>query len=211
MKTQSVRAVRGFTLVELLVVITIIVILAGAGFSAGNSAIQKAKKTTCLAAATAIESAVNNFYTEYGSMPSDQSTDTQPSAPLKTNDDTTGVSLLTALLGLEPSTASPMYNPRKLKFLSAKQSKSKPRDAVKRDGIVYDENDDDKPEGMYDPWGGPFNIIMDLDYDEKISVKTKAETTTATLNGRRVAVWSDGADGISASGKAADDVKTWGQ
>ena len=76
MKTQSVRAVRGFTLVELLVVITIIVILAGAGFSAGNSAIQKAKKTTCLAAATAIESAVNNFYTEYGSMPSDGSTDT---------------------------------------------------------------------------------------------------------------------------------------
>ncbi len=199
------RALRGFTLVELLVVITIIVILAGAGFSAGNSAIQKAKKTTCLAAATAIESAVNNFYTEYGSMPSDESTDT-----VFVTNATPGVNLLKALLGLEPSTASPMYNPRKLKFLSAKQSKSKPRDEVKRDGIVY-ENDGVTPEGMYDPWGGPFNIIMDLDYDERISVKTKAETTTATLNGRRVAVWSDGADGISATGKRTDDVKTWGQ
>jgi prepilin-type N-terminal cleavage/methylation domain-containing protein len=47
MKTHSVRAARGFTLIELLVVIAIIAVLAGVGFSAGSSAIQKAKKTTC--------------------------------------------------------------------------------------------------------------------------------------------------------------------
>jgi hypothetical protein len=53
---------------------------------------------------------------------------------------------------------------------------------------------------------------MDLDYDEKVVVQPKgAGNLSANLNGRRVAVWSDGADGISASGKAADDVKTWGQ
>jgi prepilin-type N-terminal cleavage/methylation domain-containing protein len=216
MKTQSVRAVRGFTLVELLVVIVIIVILAGAGFSAGNSAIQKAKKTTCLAAATAIESAVNNYYTEYGSMPSNESTDTQPSAPLKTNDNNTGINLtgvglLRVLLGIEPSTASPMYNPRKLKFLSAKDGK------FNKNGLIYNSSSADITStdiiGMFDPWGGPFNIMMDLDYDEKlVGVLPKGiGNLPVNLNGRRVAVWSDGADGVSAIGKAADDVKTWGQ
>jgi prepilin-type N-terminal cleavage/methylation domain-containing protein len=195
MKTQSVRAVRGFTLVELLVVITIIVILAGAGFSAGNSAIQKAKKTTCLAAATAIESAVNNFYTEYGSMPSDVSQDTE-----FVTDEAAGIDLLKALLGMDKT-----LNPRGLKFLSAKEGKSN------KNGLIYNSSSTDIT-GMFDPWGGPFNVKMDLDYDEKVVVQPKgAGNLSANLNGRRVAVWSDGADGISASGKAADDVKTWGQ
>jgi prepilin-type N-terminal cleavage/methylation domain-containing protein len=195
MKTQSVRAVRGFTLVELLVVITIIVILAGAGFSAGNSAIQKAKKTTCLAAATAIESAVNNFYTEYGSMPSDGSQDTE-----FVTDEAAGIDLLKALLGMDKT-----LNPRGLKFLSAKEGKSN------KNGLIYNSSSTDIT-GMFDPWGGPFNVKMDLDYDEKVVVQPKgAGNLSANLNGRRVAVWSDGADGISASGKAADDVKTWGQ
>jgi prepilin-type N-terminal cleavage/methylation domain-containing protein len=195
MKTQSVRAVRGFTLVELLVVITIIVILAGAGFSAGNSAIQKAKKTTCLAAATAIESAVNNFYTEYGSMPSDVSQDTE-----FVTDEAAGIDLLKALLGMDKT-----LNPRGLKFLSAKEGKSN------KNGLIYNSSSTDVT-GMFDPWGGPFNVMMDLDYDEKVVVQPKgAGNLSANLNGRRVAVWSDGADGISASGKAADDVKTWGQ
>ena len=196
MKTQSVRAVRGFTLVELLVVITIIVILAGAGFSAGNSAIQKAKKTTCLAAATAIESAVNNFYTEYGSMPSDESTDT-----VFVTDEAAGIDLLKALLGMDKT-----LNPRGLKFLSAKEGKSN------KNGLIYNSSSTDVS-GMFDPWGGPFNVMMDLDYDEKlVGVLPKGiGNLPVNLNGRRVAVWSDGADGISASGKAADDVKTWGQ
>jgi prepilin-type N-terminal cleavage/methylation domain-containing protein len=199
MKTHSVRAHRGFTLIELLVVIAIIAVLAGVGFSAGSSAIQKAKKTTCLAAAVSIESAVNNFYTEYGSMPSAGTADTT----VITN--ATGENFLKTLLGMDTT-----LNPRGIKFLSAKQSKSKPNDSVKRDGIVYD---GDTPKGMYDPWGGPLNIILDLDYNEKLeNVKPKGTgSTSVTLNGRRVAVWSDGADGVSATGKATDDVKTWGQ
>ena len=198
MKTQSVRAVRGFTLVELLVVITIIVILAGAGFSAGNSAIQKAKKTTCLAAATAIESAVNNFYTEYGSMPNDGTVSTDT---VFVTDEAAGIDLLKALLGMDKT-----LNPRGLKFLSAKEGKSN------KNGLIYNSSSTDVT-GMFDPWGGPFNVMMDLDYDEKlVGVQPKgAGNSPANLNARRVAVWSDGADGISASGKAADDVKTWGQ
>lgn len=201
MKTHSVRAARGFTLIELLVVIAIIAVLAGVGFSAGGSAIQKAKKTTCLAAAVSIESAVNNFYTEYGSMPSAGTADTT----VITN--ATGENFLKTLLGMDTT-----LNPRGIKFLSAKQSKSKPNDSVKRDGIVYD---GDTPKGMYDPWGGPFNVVLDLDYDEKVAPAPSAGGGV-TLNGRRVAVWSNGADktglpGNTGRGKSTDDVKTWGQ
>ncbi len=49
----------------------ILPILTAAGFFAGNPAITKAKRTTAMATAVAIESAVNNFYTEYGAMPSE--------------------------------------------------------------------------------------------------------------------------------------------
>lgn len=195
MKTHSVRAHRGFTLIELLVVIAIIAVLAGVGFSAGSSAIQKAKKTTCLAAATSIEGAVANFYTEYGSMPSAGTADTT----VKT--DASGINLLKTLLGMDT-----VLNPRGIKFLSAKEGKAN------KNGLIYDAAGTNVT-GMYDPWGGPFNIILDLDYNEKLeNVKPKGTgSVSVTLNGRRVAVWSDGADGVSVTGKATDDVKTWGQ
>ncbi|MFZ9941581.1 MAG: type II secretion system protein [Luteolibacter sp.] len=201
MKTHHLLAHRGFTLVELLVVIAIVAVLAGVGFTAGGSAIQKAKKTTCLAAATGIETAVNNYYTEYNSMPSSDSTD----APIKTTE-AAGIDLLKVLLGMEDASAANRLNPRSIKFLSAKEGKGR------KDGLIYNSTGTDV-DGMFDPWGGPFNVIMDLDYDEKlVGVQPKGSgSQSVTLNGRRVAVWSDGADGVSASGKSADDVKTWGQ
>lgn len=196
MKIHSVRANRGFTLIELLVVISIIAILAGVGFSAGGSAIQKAKKTTCLAAATSLESAVNNFYTEYGSMPNTGTADTT----MKT-DAAAGINLLKTLLGMDTT-----LNPRSIKFLAAKEGKAN------KNGLIYDTSGNNI-NGMFDPWGGAYNVMLDLDYNEKLeNVKPKGTgSTSATLNGRRVAVWSDGADGVSATGKATDDVKTWGQ
>lgn len=200
MKTHSLRRQHGFTLVELLVVIAIIAVLAGAGFAAGNAAIQKAKKTTALATCTAIESAISNFYTEYGSMPTAGDTD----VPVKTDNDT----LLKVLLGLEGT--SPTFNTRSIKFLSVKEGKAKGATGG-TNGLIY------KPSGtgvvgLFDPWGGPYNIIMDADYDETLkAVKPKGTGSTAiTLNGRRAAVWSDGADGVgTTTGKSADDVKTW--
>jgi prepilin-type N-terminal cleavage/methylation domain-containing protein len=200
MKTQFVRSDRGFTLIELLVVIAIIAILAGVGFSAGGAAIQKAKKTTCLAAAVSIESAVNNFYTEYGSMPSN--------GPLDKTDTKSDTNLLKVLLGLEPTTATTRLNPRGIKFLSAKEGKAN------KNGLIYDTGGTDVT-GMYDPWGGPYHVILDLDYDEKVAPAPSAGGGV-TLNGRRVAVWSNGADntglsGNTGPGKATDDVKTWGQ
>ena len=66
-------------------------------------------------------------------------------------------------------------------------------------------------EGLYDPWGGPYNVILDTDYDERITVQPSGASSSKTLNGRRVAVWSDGSDAAEGSGDEdiTDDVTTW--
>jgi len=192
MKHSVRHSSKGFTLVELLVVIAIIAVLATAGFAAANAAIQRARKASALASATAIESAVNSFFNDYGYMPMDGDSD----RVVKTDTD---ITFLDALLGNDKN-----INPRGLKLLSVKDGKGK------KDGLIYSVGGN-TVKGLYDPWGGPYNVILDLDLDEKLDVKPKGQSRQVTLNGRRVAVWSDGADGVNSIGKFNDDVKTWGQ
>jgi prepilin-type N-terminal cleavage/methylation domain-containing protein len=196
MKTRPIRRTSGFTLIELLVVISIIAVLAGGGFAAGNAAIQKAKRTTAMATCIALELAVNNFYTEYGTMPRENLT-----TDSDVNTRTDGLALLNVLLGTE--TGNTPLNPRKIKFLTVKQAKNR------KDGLVYNSTGTTL-ESLVDPWGGPFFVRLDGDYDERVDPKPAA-SPIAVLNGKRAAVWSNGADAApnGTGGKATDDVKTW--
>jgi prepilin-type N-terminal cleavage/methylation domain-containing protein len=179
---------RGFTLIELLVVIAIIVVLASAGFAAGMVAMNAARKATSKASAVAVEQAVNNFFIEYSCLPN-------VGDKVKTSTGE-GVRLLNVLLGIEKESTK-LENLRSIKLLSAKETKSK------SNGLLYSASGK-SAEGLYDAWGNPFTVELDVKYEERLRVTIGSKTVI--LNGRHVAVYSPGQDKKYGT---SDDIKTW--
>jgi prepilin-type N-terminal cleavage/methylation domain-containing protein len=63
-------------------------------------------------------------------------------------------------------------------------------------GVGYDEN-----KGILDPWGRPYQVILDVNFDGKIDNKVQAVNSVSKVNGRsgqdlrtKVAVYSFGVD-----------------
>lgn len=185
----------GFTLVELLVVIAIIAVLAAAGFAGGNAAMQRARKVAAQAVATSIATGVEQFYTEYSALP-DVGSDSV------TTDSADGVLLLNILAGKE---GDPPQNARKVRFFSAKEAKG--GSANPRDGATYDE-DTGAFEGLYDPWGEPYYIVLDTEYDDELEVDPAGENDPVTLRGRKVAAYSLGVD-TPADSNSTKLAKSW--
>lgn len=191
MKTRPYRRPRhGFTLVELLVVITIIIVLAAMSFGAINLVTTKKNNLTTQASITAAEQAFEQFYSEYQRLPSVGAGRDQLEL-----DGQSGSELLEVLLGKE-NAGNNMQNPRQLAFLNAQISKTK-----KKGGLVY--NSSNRVEGLYDAWGNPLNVRFDDDYDDEIRDPIQQGNI---IQRKKVIVWSNGADGKPGGN---DDVKSW--
>src|ERR1700736_3795435 len=104
------RARLAFTLIELLIVITIIAVLLGYLFPAFHGIQERAKKVQAKSDLAQIVTAINAFYTEYGQYPcAAQSGD--DSNDFCAGDDTTHAKLFTDLRGIQGMTDTAV-NPR---------------------------------------------------------------------------------------------------
>jgi len=157
-------------------------------FATSTASLNKARRVTALSTSIAIEVAVNNIYSEYGTLPD--------VGDRVTTDSANGVKFLTILLGLEEKSAK-QENSRDIKFLAVKEGKNR------KGGLIYDAKGR-FPEGLFDPYGNPYTVILDTDYDEQLHFEIAGKPVH--LKGRRAAVFSSGSDHKPGT---SDDVTTW--
>jgi prepilin-type N-terminal cleavage/methylation domain-containing protein len=200
------RPPHAFTLIELLVVIAIIIILAGLLYPAYNAVQSQAKRTQAKNDLTQIVNAVNAYYTEYGKYP--LATADTVYGPAGSLNDGLFYTLRAVASGVNAGNAQ---NPRVIVFVNPPYVKDP---ANPRSGIGTTTG----PGQYYDPWGKPYVIKIDGDYDNQLANPYSLNAGAATLQ-IGVIAWSFGKDTQSGSvpgpaadknaGNADDDVISW--
>jgi prepilin-type N-terminal cleavage/methylation domain-containing protein len=198
---QRPHHTNAFTLIELLVVIAIIAILVGLLFPAFKAVQNQARQTQAKNDLTQIVNAVNAFYTDYGKY------------PIATNDNTIGPdnSGLMYTLRADPTTlnsnpnANNVVNTRQIVFINPPYVKTDTA-GNRRSGMSPTDG------RYYDPWGTPYRIAIDGDYNNAINPNPYTANTGAGPSPLNIGViaWSFGKDGAQGTDfSASDDVISW--
>jgi prepilin-type N-terminal cleavage/methylation domain-containing protein len=162
---------RGFSLVEILVVIAIIAVLAAIAYPVANKMIKKGQIEKNRGIVMGLEMAIDQFYDEYGHYPIDPDSDNELSQADLLN-------LLNALAGNNQD-----RNTKGKNFIS-----SLPDASNQRGGLVYGASNDIS--SLANSFGGEFQIILDGNFDEEIDEPTKFGSTT--IKGKRSLIWCFG-------------------
>jgi len=178
MKASAVPPRRdGFTLVELLVALTIVLILMGLSISVAPAIYRQVKETQAKNAAMQISMAIDAYQNDYGRLPVEAA-----SADVEI----TGAQLqdLYKILIASPRQDSVVQerNPRMQIYLDVRDT------ANGRNGL-------DEDYVYRDPWGNPYRIILDADADRQISEFPEPfdrDSSTDRPLRKRVAVFSNG-------------------
>ena len=195
------RHFSGFTLLELMAVIVIVVVLAGFLFPAAHSVLEHARKVQAKNDLLQIETAVNAFYTEYGRYPTN----------VTGGDASYGPGFLSSkALFDELRAKSASLNTRQIVFISPTEdaSQTNPKGKIGSDGQFHD------------PWGTSYSIKIDADYDNEVGNPYGGNGGGGPDPLRRgIISWSVGKDRTlgangnnlfkDANGTQCDDVISW--
>lgn len=148
------RKTKGFTLVELLVVIAIIAVLAALATPAILSGIERARVTRATSICNAFETAVISFENEYNYLPyggGGNAPDDDNDTPLVSNTGE-GAELMGILAGIEDE-----FNFKEIRYFELDEPTGN------KDGLRIDEASGTAE--LFDPWGEGYLITMDYNFD----------------------------------------------
>lgn len=186
-RTERASRRQGFTLIELLVVIAIIGLLTAIVVPSVNGAFKSAKKARAMQMCKDIQGACQRYFSEYNRMPVPQGTKHGDADKLYEKDNKDVVDILILADDLK---ALPVVNAKSIRFLDM-------------DSKTLETYEKDKEKGLLDPWDVPYQILLDMDFDDVIEV-----TGIGADDGIRakVGVRSAGPDGEWGT---KDDIQTW--
>ncbi|HRQ88467.1 MAG TPA: type II secretion system protein [Bacteroidia bacterium] len=193
----SKSTVRAFTLLELLVVISIIGLLAGLMFPAATSVMNKAEKAHAETTAANLKGAISAYFTEYRKFPVESGNDNE------TTEMRTDNKLMDILLGSDDQKKSGGLNPRGIAFFTDKAAKPM-GNGKHRKGITLDSNGGGE---LWDPYGEYYYVRMDLDYNNRVEKPQWDQSNPATFLPETILIWSAGKDNDENTAK--DNIKTW--
>lgn len=183
----------GFTLLELLVVITIIGILAGLMFPATTGVLRNAKKAHAENDCYNLKNAISAYFTEYRKYPADPNDD-------ETDEVRTDHDLMDILLGAENARGEEL-NPRRIAFFTGKQAKPAANGKFRK-GITLDNNGGGE---LWDPFAEQYYVRMDLDYNSRVEKPDWDDSVDSQYLPESILVWSTGED----LDLDVDNIKTW--
>lgn len=206
---QLQRSRKGFTLVELLVVMAIIATLAGISTPLIMGKLDKAKETKSKALATQLELAIDSFHKDYHKLPTPE-----VQYPLEDNirspyiadaTDPYGPAMLRILANQELD--EDKINYKGVQYFSPSEGKAAAIGAIGGASV----NTTGAITGLYDEYGQPYHIVLNFDHDsgtEAPGIKPLDAVIPPIikLTGKDAAVFSAGKDRKVLT---RDDIKAW--
>lgn len=197
MTTKSKKITRGFTLVEILVVIAIIATLAGISFPIAKSMINQGKTAETKLRMREVEAAVIAFNEDHGHLPFEGA-----SYPSSENAMFEGSfrQILRGLLGeWQASTNDGGENVSGKKYLKMPNAKSG------KNGLLYFQGSSESIRSVVDGWGNDMYIKIDYNLDDELT-QNRTSLGESTIKGKTIILISDGPDGEK---DTDDDVLSW--
>ncbi len=200
MKLYSVTQSKGYTLVEILVVMAIIGTLAGISVPLVNGFLNRGRVSSAATVASSIHTGFTDYYNDYSRYPGSSDPDSRNGGAGRDEDgipfdSTEGNEIAAIAIGLDQ-----LQNPKQKNYLTTLPS----TDTRARPGLYYNNQPNTPDFTIFSPWGQPFFIQFDQNYDGEI--RPSVSKNQKIVKDIPIIVWTHGPDKNLGT---QDDVKTW--